>query len=300
MQALRWKAGFSSIKQQLDEPGRFMRAVSAQCPGRLCGAVIMPYQLPQSSLPRLFVPDCKVRALVLARRNRTAEYADFREHASRSRGGNQSQAADTWARMPYTTFASMSEAWYGRVNTLTARSPTFRLSAEALYAEVGGGGARGPRGGASARLAVLFNRLLDKQDHGDPQPPAGETHATNGEVKMTATDTALAAPARTPGVAATAGLSAAGAKATLSAEHAASMYRERRRRIVVYTASAAFLATCLAGMCLALGIAIGQRSPRAEDMERVAMLERIAMASGRSPLSTPHSPRTPNVNGCHA
>jgi hypothetical protein len=49
--------------------------------------------------------------------------------------------------------------------------------------------------------------------------------------------------------------SAVAAKVGDMHEHTSS-YRERRRRNIVYSASAAFLVTCVAGLCLALGIAL--------------------------------------------
>jgi hypothetical protein len=90
--------------------------------------------------------------------------------------------------------------------------------------------------------------------------------------------------------------SAVAAKAGDMHEHTSS-YRERRRRNIVYSASAAFLVTCVAGLCLALGIALGERHARKLQLlhgEQAPQDERAAQSSLATPAQPVTSPDKPS------
>ena len=92
--------------------------------------------------------------------------------------------------------------------------------------------------------------------------------------------------------------SAVAAKVGDMHEHTSS-YRERRRRNIVYSASAAFLVTCVAGLCLALGIALGERHARKLLLlrgEQVPQDERAAQSSLATPAQPGTSPDKPSTS----
>jgi hypothetical protein len=92
--------------------------------------------------------------------------------------------------------------------------------------------------------------------------------------------------------------SAVAAKVGDMHEHTSS-YRERRRRNIVYSASAAFLVTCVAGLCLALGIALGERHARKLLLlrgEQAPQDERAAQSSLATPAQPGTSPDKPSTS----
>ena len=92
--------------------------------------------------------------------------------------------------------------------------------------------------------------------------------------------------------------SAVAAKVGDMHEHTSS-YRERRRRNIVYSASAAFLVTCVAGLCFALGIALGERHARKQQLlrgEQAPQDERAAQSSLATPAQPGTSPDKPSTS----
>ena len=70
-----------TFDKQRAAPETFMKAYVRHCRRSVCGSIVMPFQLPNSGLPRLFATStgCETRAVILERRNRTAAYLDFKE-----------------------------------------------------------------------------------------------------------------------------------------------------------------------------------------------------------------------------
>lgn len=199
--------------------------------------LFQPYQLPSTSLPRLFAPKCNVRTLILERTNRTAQFADFHKHTQGKHAGNRT--GSDWSQMSAARFATVHDEWFDRVKGLATRSAVLWLTTEQLHAETQ---TLSHHGGAASQLPSM-DALL-RHAFG---APASRARASTSVRRSTNSSAIRKAPS-----------SAAGAKAAAKTESTASQ-RERRRRAVVYTASAAFCVTLVAGMCLALGIAIGQR-----------------------------------------
>ena len=253
----RSRAGFS-VEKQRGAPSAFLKAVarSSACHTRLCGSLLLPFQLPNSALPELFATDCRVRVLVLERANRTAEYLDFRARAS-----SANAETSAWSQMSIERFDEMHQEWFTRVGRAADATPSLRLTSEAAVAL-----AADPAAAAAAAAS---------SDASTPRPPSAETLqslATFFGATVSTTPHRHASGGSGGGGAARTQeqqlepqapvLSIAGAKAASKArEELGASRRERRGRAVLLTAVTAFAATCLAGTCFALGTAVGQRYP---------------------------------------
>lgn len=285
-QAARSRTGFNFTTVRA-EPSDFLRATTTAsvCQGALCGAVVMPFQLPSSALPRLFAPRCSVRSLVLERSNRTAEYAEFRR---KSAGAAGSDHAAQWASMSASRFSALHDEWF-RLVFRTAGAPSFYLTTEELLE-------------ASAADAAPPPAPVDAASSTDTLLPALYAFLRASDAAAAAK---LARASATWQPSAVPALSVAGAKAAShSRDDRAASHRELRRRAVLYTASAAFASTCLAGCCFALGIAFARRfghvdlprvyhthavDGRAGHGERFRARDRIDSAEDEHHLITPGS-----------
>ena len=216
--------------------------------------MLMPFQLPLSTMPEIFGGgggSCDVRTIVLARENRSAEYADW-QRAQRPVAGS------AWASMSLARFSEIHDEWFGKVGKAAARTPLLRLTSEAVV-EVA---AAGPAATGDAQPGATLQSLATFLGTGisAPSSPSLPHHHHDSHHHHHKDDGGTQEHAAT--AEATPALSVAAAKA---ASHVArfdelsNSKSARKGRAVVFTAATAFLATCLAGTCFAVGVAVGQR-----------------------------------------
>ena len=240
--AARSKAGFG-VDAQHARPGAFMQTWQARaCTGKYCGSMLMHFQLPNERLPTLFSTGCSVRSVFLERTNRTAAYLEFRQKGAASGSG--------WSSMPYERFSQMYDEWRRRFDQASGSSPTLHLTSEAVLAL-----AADPSPAASSAEAATLHSLSSflgattikhSSKKAKPGKQATQQQQQQQKLEAVASDGSV--------------LSVAGAKAATHAkDELATIQRNRRSRAVLLTATTAFAATCLSGVCFALGVAVGQR-----------------------------------------
>ena len=263
--AARSAAGFN-IDRQKASPAAFMQAWqsrSSTCKDHLCGSVLMPFQLPNERLPALFTgrSDCRVRAVLLERQNRTAAYREFQAKAGGGSGGG------SWSSMSFARFSEMHDDWSRRVSQSAMDGMLLKISSEDVLA-LASVASPPPSSTEAATLRSLAAHLgtaapkqtssrrskQSKQQHEPKQSSArSDTPAVGGSQPQSQKLEAMASEASV--------LSAAGARAVTHAkDELATSQRNRRSRAVMLTAATAFAATCLSGTCFALGVAVGGKA----------------------------------------
>ena len=125
---VRRSAGVAQDMQQ-SRPGHFMKELAARCDKRICGVVVMPFQLQSNLLPQLFAPGCSVRSVLVERTNVSAEFEDFQRQSLKT-----TRAGSTWSRMSAERFTSLHEQWFEQLGGLVAsqQQPTLKWSTEEL------------------------------------------------------------------------------------------------------------------------------------------------------------------------
>ena len=331
------------------KPGKFLRNMRCSR-GHSCGVVLFPYQLSNSILPSLFSSGCEdVRVLALERSNRTAEWLDFRSHATSTSKVGAAAGGTAWAQMPQERFAQLHQEWFGRVARLAAshRAPYLRLTSEALdlhssredafrrslrrfFNAPPASGATVAAGAGSSSTAIAAKAEAAASPHhkgvathsrsrgaggssrGGGSSGGGGSSSGSGAGDKRAAPTSQKQPAQKrspqpqPPPATKTAVSVAAAKAASHLhDEAIATHQQRRRRAVLLTAAAAFAATCLAGTCLALGIAIGQRNPprrlasNFDSKAAESAEEQGGHDEPRTPGEPPQAGRTPLLAGPH-
>ena len=129
----------------------------------------------------------------------------------------------------------MSDEWYARAVQAAGPAPVLRLHSEAV--------------GDAATLSSIASFL------GVHASKLNGHHHLHGSVAALERTASVDAP-----------LSSASARASSHARDELTTpsdhLRVKRGRAVMLTAATAFAATCLAGTCFALGVAVGQRMPK--------------------------------------
>ncbi|KAL1529625.1 hypothetical protein AB1Y20_000567 [Prymnesium parvum] len=288
------------LDRQRADPAAFLRRHFARCAARACGVVVMPYQLGAAQLPQLFLPACDVHKLIFERTNLTAEFLSFRRANDRppvvpSASPPPSSARVGWRDMSFERYAKLHRAWFAQVGKLAPAARSLSLRAEQLQLRA----AEAPATAAAARCADRADARRaaparaassTRARHAEPPRVALDqedalcsTYALLGvaeERQLCLFDSCRSAELRNKssyttrwaGFATTGAASAApqkgtrhaaasradGAPSSISLEGAS---RPRGRQVAVAIVGvSSFVIVTVAGICLALGIAIGQRT----------------------------------------
>ena len=273
----RARLGFD-VEMQHANPGDFLEAYFRSCSRRACGVVVLRDQLPHAMLHKLFVPGCNV-AKIIIERNATAEYAAM----SRVRQAHSIERANTTMGVEtiasrrisipsWPQFLKKHNDWLTRVESIAPRARWHKLQLETFGSL---------RGGTSAEDAVLsLYRLLDVRPEDELclfdrciskglRDARGyreireltKGYQWSGErisralVAIRALRSAVGSPTSTVGA-------ASRATVAVAPQGARSAERQRRRQATIgWVAAGSFSVVLIGGVCLALGIAIGQRIP---------------------------------------
>lgn len=265
----RQRLGFDLQAQQAN-PAAFLQKYFESCKARVCGVLLLRDQLPQSVLPDLFVPGCDVSKLIVER-NATREYAGLKyaRRARPSRGALNATAAS--GMPPWRQFLLRHSGWLDLAESIAPRARWHRLHFESLVSPSGGGEQ------AERELLSLYE-LFDvrKEDYvclfdrcSTPELAAAPGYREVRELTkgyewagQRVSRVLSAVRARRSVVGNPIAVATAGSRAPVVAvpQGGRAAERQRRRQATIgFAAAGSFSVIVVGGVCLALGIAVGQR-----------------------------------------